>query len=228
MAFLDKDMEKEYKHKWYLENKSRLIKEAENYVTNHRARIKNYKAQWYLENKAKIKSKMQSYYVRNKEGIKKRVKNYYLRNHIKIICNSKEYQLSHKKERNNYAKQRYFLDEKYKLNCSMANAIGKCLKKKRASKRGRSWEKLLNFSKEKLEKQLFKNKKLSKDFLKSKLDIDHKVPLAWFSFSSEKDLAFRNAWSLDNLQLLPSKENNKKRHFYCADVMLALSLIGRS
>jgi len=227
MAFLDKDREKEYKHKWYLQNKSRLIKDAEKYVAKHKTRIANYKAQWYLENKGKIKNKMKSYYVENKDGIKARVKNYYLSNHAKILSNAKKYELLHKKERNNYIKQRYFSDEKYKLNCSMANAIGKCLKNKGVSKRGRSWERLLNLSKEKLQKHLFNNDNFKDDFLKSKMDIDHKVPLAWFSFSSEKDLAFRNAWSLENLQLLPSKENNKKRHFYCADVMLALSLIGR-
>jgi hypothetical protein len=46
------------------------------------------------------------------------------------------------------------------------------------------------------------------DYLTSRLHIDHKIPLSWFKNKTD---FFNIGWNINNLRLLPAKENFKKR-----------------
>ncbi len=48
------------------------------------------------------------------------------------------------------------------------------------------------------------------DYLAGRLEIDHRLPLASFSYTSTSDPGFREAWALSNLQLMPAEENRRK------------------
>lgn len=219
--------DKERKHNWYLKNKDRLIKKATEYAARNKIKTKIYKSNLYFKNKKHFSLKSKIYYLKNKDYIIFKVKKYYLNNREKRLLEASNYQTLNKDKRNARHKKRYQCDVRYKLNQRIHGAVLQSLKAKGLRKDKANWEKLLGFSKEDLKKYLFVDNKLEEAYLLGKFDIDHKTPISWFSFSSEKDLAFRNAWSLENLQLLPHKENNIKSNCYCADVLLALSLIGR-
>lgn len=48
------------------------------------------------------------------------------------------------------------------------------------------------------------------DFLSGELQIDHRKPLASFAITGEDCPAFREAWAMSNLCLLPGIPNRKK------------------
>ena len=45
-----------------------------------------------------------------------------------------------------------------------------------------------------------------------KLHIDHIIPVSVFNFTNDNHIDFFKCWSLDNLQLLPAKENLVKHN----------------
>lgn len=49
------------------------------------------------------------------------------------------------------------------------------------------------------------------DFLAGRLEIDHIVPIAAFCFASPSHPDFARCWALSNLQLLPKRENRRKK-----------------
>jgi hypothetical protein len=222
------DLLKTYKHKWYLKNKKRILGTRKEYAIKNKLKIKKYKSELYFKNKAKVSCLGKERYLKNKDYIKIRVREYYLTNREKLLLMASKYQSLHREKRNVRTKKRYYSDSKFKLNNLISGAIWRSLKNKGTSKKGYSYESLLNYSQKELKNHLIKNKELECAFLKGKLDIDHKTPLSWFCFSSINDVEFKKAWALENLQLLPKKVNRIKKNFYCSDVMLALSLIGRN
>jgi len=48
------------------------------------------------------------------------------------------------------------------------------------------------------------------DVMSGALQVDHKKPLCAFRYRSQHDRAFREAWKLSNLQLLPKEEHERK------------------
>ncbi len=99
---------------------------------------------------------------------------------------------------------------KYRLGRLISCAIWHSLKRNNGSKNGRHWCDLVGYSVEQLENRL--KSTLPKgytwqDFIEGRLQIDHIVPINAFNYSSPEHLDFRNCWTLNNLQLLPSKTN---------------------
>jgi hypothetical protein len=208
---------KEYDKIRYQNNKELIKSKANIYRLKNRVKINLQKKQYRLKYKDKIKKDLHSWYSKNKYKIKIYNTRYRLDNKLKIS-----------KLKQKYSKSKYHSNLKYKLNVKICANVRISLKKKMLNKNKRSWEQLVGYSKEELKEHLLKNVEYSEQELLIKpIEIDHKTPISWFSFSSEKDLAFKNAWSLENLQLLSKEENRSKMNFYCADVLLALSLIGR-
>jgi len=82
-----------------------------------------------------------------------------------------------------------------------------------ASKRGMSWKTYVDFTPEALRKHLeerFVDGMNWEAFMRGEIHIDHVVPQACFRFSTPGDIAFRQCWSLSNLQPLWAKDNIAK------------------
>ena len=98
-------------------------------------------------------------------------------------------------------------DLKYNLNRRMKTAIGMSLK---GNKAGRHWEDLVGYTLINLIKRLKKTMPKGytwQDFLEGKLHIDHIIPKNVFNFTKSEHIDFKRCWALNNLQLLPAKEN---------------------
>jgi len=102
-------------------------------------------------------------------------------------------------------------DLEYQLNSRITRSINSSLKK--GIKNHRLWCDLINYNVEQLKKRLeFTMPKgyTWQDFLNGNLHIDHIIPISAFNFLSSEHLDFRRCWALNNLQLLPAKENMSK------------------
>lgn len=108
-------------------------------------------------------------------------------------------------------KERQKNDLKWCLNNRISSGIRESLKN--GSKNGRYWESLVGYSVEQLKKHLQKTipEKYSwADFLSGDLHIDHRIPISVYNFDCPENLDFKKCWDLNNLQLLPAKENLSK------------------
>lgn len=113
------------------------------------------------------------------------------------------------------SKKRYNIkmrqNPKYVISRRMSLGMRRSLKNGKGNK---SWTTFVNYSIDDLFNRLNKtlpNGYLWNDFLDGKLHIDHIIPISVFNYSSPKHLDFKRAWALDNLQLLPAKENMSKQ-----------------
>jgi len=102
------------------------------------------------------------------------------------------------------------LNLKFCLNKSISTSIYDSLKKNKGSKNGRHWEDLVGYTVECLKLHLESTLPYGydwQDYLDGKLHIDHIIPISVFNFNDASNIDFQKCWDLDNLQLLPAKEN---------------------
>ena len=96
---------------------------------------------------------------------------------------------------------------KYNLNYKMRKAIKKSLK---GNKAGRTWESLTGYTLTDLKRRL--NETMPEgynwgDYLTARLHIDHIIPISAFNFTKPEHTDFKRCWALNNLRLLPAREN---------------------
>lgn len=121
-------------------------------------------------------------------------------------------------------RQRSKTDLKYNLNHRMSSAIGRSIK---GNKNSRHWEDLVGYTLKDLIEHLKKTLPEGyswNDYLKGKLHIDHKIPKSMFNYTKFEHPDFKRCWALNNLQLLPAKENVTKDNKICKPFQPALQL----
>ncbi len=98
---------------------------------------------------------------------------------------------------------------KSKLKNYLSSCIGSAIRKSlKGNKKGRSWENLVGYSVEDLQKHIEKQFKLGMTWENyGKWHIDHIIPKDVFNFSCPEDIDFRHCWALKNLQPLWALEN---------------------
>ena len=147
------------------------------------------------------------YYIREQEEI--RIKNN-LEAIIEIII---EHSIKNAKEekrlaKQNYGRDKYRADEKYSLNSRISSTIWKSLRTNVKGKK--EWEGKVGYTLKHLVKHLKKTIPKGynwQDFLDGKLHIDHIIPKKVFNFTEPEHTDFKRCWALENLRLLPAREN---------------------
>ncbi len=82
----------------------------------------------------------------------------------------------------------------------------------RGDKYRRSWEDLVGYSLDDLQKRLARTMPPGYGWADlGRLHIDHIIPVSAFNFATAEDIDFRRCWALSNLQLLPASENLEKK-----------------
>jgi 5-methylcytosine-specific restriction endonuclease McrA len=173
-----------YQKKYYENNREKHIKDA---------------TQWNKDNPEKVKGYLKTYYQNNCKKIKEKIEQYQKNNHKKIRDREREYKDRKRKT-----------DLRYNLNWKIEILMSKCLK---GNKKGKKWCDLVGYSVDDLIKHLEKTileMYCWQDFLKGRLQIDHIIPISAFNFTEPEHIDFKRCWSLENLQLLPAKENRIK------------------
>ena len=184
------------------------------YAAAHKEQISTRSKEYYRDNKEALKGRERARYRKDTEGHKARnkksVSRFTERHPERRPEITMKYYHTHKAEIFAKAKERRHSDEKYRLRGLMSCQVRSRLKE---GKGGQNWEKLVGYDADKLLPHLKRTIPAGytwEDFIEGKLQIDHKVPVAAFNFSSPADIDFRRCFAIDNLQLLPRKENIKK------------------
>lgn len=218
---------KEYKHQWYVENKERLGKKTKQWYLDHIDKVKEYDKKYYQNNKERIKARGHQYYLNNKEKIIKlseiwsknnpdKIRKYakkYRQNNKEIInIKMKQSYYKYRKGRNKYIRNKYKTDPKYNLNEKISLLIRLSLK---GNKNGKRWESIVGYNLNDLIKHLKKTMPEGyswQDYLEGKLHIDHIIPISVYNFNKPEHADFKRCWALNNLRLLPAKENLEKNN----------------
>lgn len=179
--YKDKDKEKEYKKKWYQENKERILAEAKKKSEENKKKSK----EWKKANREKILAQKKKYREKNKE---------------KIRAYNKQY---HRNKKDN--------DPLYALKHRVSKSINKSLQKEGYTKRSRSheilgcsWEEFKLHLESKFEPWMtWENRGLFNGEKNYGWDIDHIIPLS--TATTEEEIVKLNHYT--NLQPLCSVVN---------------------
>jgi hypothetical protein len=108
-----------------------------------------------------------------------------------------------------WAYKRYWENDQYRVNACMRSAVSRCMN---GEKNGKHWFDIVGYNLEELishiEKQ-FVDGMNWKNY--GEWEIDHIIPISVFNFISHKDIDFKRAWDLKNLQPLWKHDNRSKR-----------------
>lgn len=231
----NKNKIKEYNRIRYIENKDIIRARAKQYYENedNKEKIRKQKKQYYEDNKEKLKVYDKIWRITNKDVIKERGKLYYKNNKEK--CNQyykdnfckirgrdkqyrkdniekiREYQKTWRRKNNERLNKnqcdRVKTDLKFNLNRRISTAIRISL---RNNKNGKHWENLVGYNMNDLIERLERTmpeKYTWRDYLQGKLQIDHIIPKSVFHFTKPEHIDFKRCWSLNNLRLLPARDN---------------------
>jgi len=164
---------------------------------------KQYNKQYYIEHKDKRKKQQKQWRKDNPEKVIEINKRWQKRNPEKLKKCCKRW----RENNSQYFKNRYRTNLRFNLNWKISKEIEKELKS------NKHWEVLVGYTVNDLIKRLLKTMPLDyswNDFLRGELHIDHIIPISAFNFNKPEDYDFQRCWALENLRLLPAKENLKK------------------
>jgi len=167
---------------------------------------------YYQANAEEVCKRTRQYEKNNPEKVREQ-KRRYIENNPRILEYRKDW-ANRNKDKVRAAQRRHnrkvLATKRGRLHNRMCSRMNKCLKGGKQSKR---WVDLTGYSIKDLENRLNKTMPEGftwKDFMDSKLEIDHIIPISAFNFKTYADIDFKKAWALSNLQLLPKVVNRKK------------------
>lgn len=167
------------------------------------------KRKYYIEHLEECRESRRKSHAKNPEYSRQ----YYIQNKKKLLKQNRQWQINNPEKvkmilKKASAKIRNTL--KGRLNDNISSGIYNSLRK--GSKAGRHWESLVNFTIDQLKKHLEKlfTPEMNWDNYGTVWEIDHKIPIAVFSFDKPEHIDFRLCWSMKNLQPLEIKKNISK------------------
>ena len=183
---------KEYtakKRAHYAENKDRLLAIThENYVKNAEQR-REYARDQHWKNRDRNLKRMRNYLAKNREVLNERRRPKSIKRFHELYGNDLAYTLTHRVG----ALVRRTLRFNKKKDGKMKEILGY------------SFDEL----RQHIEKQFSEGMNWDK-FLSGEIHLDHKIPINFFKPQSVDDPAFKECWSLDNLQPLWASDNLSK------------------
>jgi len=233
----NKEKIKDYSKQYYIKHKEEVLEKGKQYreknpkyfieyYQQHKEETKIRTTQWRQENIERVRLNNKQWQENNPEKVREKSRRWRQNNPEKakemVIRwrknNPEKDKESHERYRQNNpdkvreehrisCNKKYKTNMRYRLNVNMCNAINKSLK---GNKAGRHWESLVGYTRDDLINHL--NKTIPEgytwqDYLNGILHVDHIVPKSIFNFNLPEHIDFKRCWALDNLRLLPAKEN---------------------
>ena len=190
--------------------------EKREYRKKYPERQKEADKKYRAKNLEKRRIAHREWYKENKDYCKKYIKGWYKNNPGKMAIYDKtwrdkniEYIREYSK---NWHKEKRKTDISFRLNRNMACAVRSSLK---GNKKGRHWEIIIGYTLKDLEahlKSTLPKGYIWSDYLDCKLHLDHIIPLSIFNIKNANSKGFKKAWLLENLRLIPAKENLRKNN----------------
>lgn len=176
----------ELQAEWYVENKTHHLAYGLAWNRRNRGKRAAISKRWREKNPQKVNSCRRSWKARNPDRVREH-------------------------DRRKEAKRRTLA--KWIIASRMRGRMYYALRRGGSSKNGESWQSFVPYSVDDLVSHLKKTMPKGyswQDVMDGKLHVDHKIPIAAFSFSSPDDIDFQRCWALSNLRLLPASENCSK------------------
>jgi len=210
---------------YYANHRKELLEKMKSYSIRNKVKISEYKKLYCAENITIISQKQKEYYAQNKEYIlkqhernrdhnNKKKKEYREKNRELIAEKYKKWAYENEETRLAARRVRKHIrmrtDPKYKLNSNFSQRMRESLK---SGKNGKSWRELVDYNISDLKKHLeehFQAGMSWSNYGKNGWEIDHKIPIAYFNYTSYNDSEFKMCWALTNLQPLWAKDNLRK------------------
>jgi hypothetical protein len=207
---LDKEKKARYDKKYHREHKEYYSKNHKKWESENKEHLKEYRKKWREKNNKYC----EEYHKKWKENNPEYGKKYYKANKKRASTIHKRWLMNHPKYKNhiNLLERKRRTDSKYNLNKKIKHAIYKSLK---GNKAGRHWENLVGYKLKDLMKRLKETMPKGfnwQNYVEGELHIDHIIPISIFNFTKSEHPDFKRCWALDNLQLLPAKENLSKHN----------------
>jgi len=195
-------------HRLYRLNNPDKVKEYnKQYCIKNSEKLKEHTKQWRIDNPEKAKETNRQYYTNNSEKLKECNRQWHLNNIEKVKEYYKQYHENNREKRNENCRNKRKIDLKFNLDGKISSLMRAALKGNKAS---RKLELLINYTLKDLEIHLQKTIPEGytwQDYIEGKLHIDHIIPISAFNYIKSEDTDFKRCWALDNLQLLPAREN---------------------
>lgn len=219
MAYRDKEKERQNKKDYYRKNRGKILRRmsffGKKWYRKNQKKVRLQHREYYKNNKERVSQYHKKWYRINKNEVLQQCKKYYQRNKTRLQQRHREYNRENKKKLMRYkrawGKYRRKTSPKYRLDENMGSAISRCLKNKKA---GQTWKTLVNYTLMELIQHLEKrfDAKMNWENYGSYWAVDHIKPKSLFNYTSPSDSAFKECWSLKNLQPLEKIENIKKKN----------------
>ena len=132
---------------------------------------------------------------------KKYNKKEYLKHKERRILEAREYRKNHKDNRSRLNTPQDYISSR------ISSAIRYSLKRVGKNKNNRKWESILGYGANELMEHFNIN---TIEELKGN-EIDHIIPIASYSYNGVEDIEFKKCWDINNLRLIPAKENSSKK-----------------
>lgn len=224
----NKDILKEKKNKYYIDNKEIILSKVKEYAEENKEKIKEYKDEYnknnpnldyhkeYREkNKELISLKRKEYYQNNKEKVKQKVRDYIEENREYVNERKRENREKNKDLHNKrwceYVKNRKESDPLYRLTCSIRTLISQSFKSQFTKKTKKTTEILgcdFETFKTHIESQFTDD--MNWNNYAEYWELDHKTPISWAE--SEEDIYELNHYT--NFQPLYWRDNISKGNRY--------------
>lgn len=210
---MDKETQKAYSHRYYLDNKEKILAYSKMWRKKNPEKVKSQRRRWLIENKDRMRQWRKEHRKKNPEKVKISKKRYY-ENHKKMISLQgeewqEEYKAKHRLQRRNYYNEVLKHRPQHMLSKNMRRSIGDglCGRKNR-----RTWYSLVGYTLEDLKKHLEKqfDENMSWDNYGKYWHVDHIRPQSSFNYVLPTDDDFIKCWALENLQPLEAMENQRK------------------
>jgi hypothetical protein len=195
MSYKNIEDRRKYDREYRKNNLERRREIEKNYNETHKEQKKEYHKKWYEKNKEKRLLQIKEWHENNPEKTKKAIK---------------KWQQNNREQINIWWRKKYKSDIKFNLNHRIKSVIENSIKNNKA---GRKWEDLVGYNVSILLKHLkstIPEGYTWQDFLEGNLHIDHIIPVSVWNYTKAEHPDFKRCWSLENLRLLPAKENLSK------------------
>jgi len=205
MPYKNREDRNRYYRQWYKNNPGKRKEYNKEYYKNNRERLNECGKKWRENNREKVNEYSRKYY----ENYPERVKGYQKR----WRDNNPNRKRTEKSKENHKIYMRYKrrTDPKYNLNHKISREIYKSLN---GNKYFKKWETLVGYTLIDLIKYLKRTLPEGytwQDFMQGKLHIDYIIPINAFNFTRPEHIDFKRCWALENLRLLPARENISKK-----------------
>lgn len=207
-------------NEWKIKNQEKFDKYHQEYRDLHKEEkveyFKEKNKQWYLNNKEQESIRGRKYRLEHKEARKEYAHNYYLENKDKIYNYSRIWVTNNPDKaaitsRKSANKKRSTIQGKITANTKCMIYIS--LRNKKEPKNNKKWQDLVGFTCTELMnhlEKLFQPGMSWENYGKYGWHIDHILPVTSFKFTSYNDDAFKECFSLKNLQPLWWRDNLTK------------------